>query len=60
MNGEISSKKRLSQSLLQKQPSNIMFFTVFSWLDEIVTSRFDMIVKSKIPFSSQINDYPVP
>ena len=33
IHGEISSKKRFTQSLLQKQPSNKMFFTVFSWLD---------------------------
>ena len=47
INGENSSKKSPTQPLLQKQPSNKILFTVFSWSDSKIQYELTWLLNIK-------------
>ena len=47
INGENSSKKSPTQPLLQKQPSNKILFTVFSWSDSKIQYELTWLLNVK-------------
>ena len=47
INGENSSKKSPTQPLLQKQPSNKILFTVFSWSDSKIQYELTWLLNMK-------------